>query len=269
MVRIAGNSICFREVVDHHFEICESLDVLAKAAAHATYEESFSSVWSSELKGYDKLLIRLGIPQPVAPCEFKQKVVKSRLMDLENPCSFRPLLAKRLGFYFDHCVVEKHVDSVVQRCLNIHDRVGHRFIASHLRAVTNHWVSSSRFGLKRAACHFCREHSPDRNDRVQHSLTCDVFIDLFCKFYKLNFFRPRLPLVLMFVQDGNTCNDDLAKVIMYYTHLCFLAFNKSRNGESLSQGMFSHIVTKQIGASKFARWVHNNLKSKKDDFILQ
>ena len=88
-------------------------------------------------------------------------------------------------------------------------------------------------------------------------------------FYKLSNFRASLSCILLFVKDGIAINDTTSKVMLFYVHVCFLAFNRCRRGDKISVELVSHLLKKQVASSKFARWIYGRLKAEKDDFLLQ
>ena len=133
-------------------------------------------------------------------------------------------------------------------------------IANHFRTVSNHWVSSSRFGFARQACHFCQALDHQSNDRIHHSLSCPIFIQAFISFHGLHYNAFNLRRVLAFHQDSRPLSLYASRLSYYFVHLCFLAFNRCRHGDIFCDSLFKHLVKNEIRRSKFCRSVFFKLK---------
>ena len=126
-------------------------------------------------------------------------------------------------------------------------------ITTHLRTVTNHWCSFSRFGRARKACWFCGILSDNINDRVQHTIKCKSFSDFFLQTHRLQYNLLDLETLLRFRHCGHPLSRHGCHIVMYYILIAFRVFNSCRHGSICSKRLVVH-ATRQIVATSSPIW---------------
>ena len=255
-VRAAASSP-IQKTIRHLQGIHNGTDISLSSAGRHPLHNSFLFDWHTGLNTYTSTLSG---PRPLEPRLFKQKVISKHKSSSLPKYDFTPLIAKRLRIYFenDEChFLALHIKQIYSASPK---HIEPMCIANHFRTVTNHWVSSSRFGFARQACHFCQILDYQSNDRIHHSLSCPIFIQAFISFHGLHYNAFNLRRVLAFHQDSRPLSLYASRLSYYFVHLCFLAFNRCRHGDTFCESLFKHLVKNEIRRSKFCRSVFFKLK---------
>ena len=142
----------------------------------------------------------------------------------------------RLCKYFEKGSFEHHVEGLLKLYRNSIPILGFAAVLSHIRALCNHWCTSSRFGRHPTHCHFGCGHN---TDRISHTICCLKFWQLFAGVCKVCDFVMEedsvlLPSILAPVDHT------LAHFILLGSHICFLCFNHCRYHGSLNARSVAH-----------------------------
>ena len=183
---------------------------------------------------------------PVEANTFRHKAVTKHMRSIQPHFDFKALLLKRLAFFFhDDCSPDD-----VNRIVNFYGiackKLGPKFVTTHLRTITNHWCSASRFGLPRQACVFCLSKNDDCNDRIFHSLSCPVIQSAFAKHHSLVFFDIQVRDCLLLIDGMISASESRVFHYMYFVIVVFHVYNACRKGTVFSDRLLTFSIKKIV-----------------------
>ena len=85
---------------------------------------------------------------------FSQKEAYNMIYDHLNDFSLEQYLTRKLQMRLDECVASPIVNSLIMRYKASSRRFGYAVVFSHIRAICNHWCTSTRFGKEIRPCLF-------------------------------------------------------------------------------------------------------------------
>ena len=236
---------------DHNILLDNSEDVVLIALGRQHLKSSFFSLWDISTKCYIDMFDCEA--RPWVPSLFEQKNVIEKMRNSRSRYCFKGLIVKRLKRF----VVSDDFDWRADRIISIYRcksaSIGPRFVMNHLKTITNHWCSSSRFGKLRKPCWFCGKMDSESNDRMVHSFVCPTFRSVFCKIHSNCTDRFTLMSVFCFRYQGIALDNRGIDLILYYTLLVFRAYNSCRRGTRFSERSLTSIC-KQVVTQSAAAW---------------
>ena len=108
---------------------------------------------------------------------------------------------------------------------------------THIRTISNHWCTRSRFGAQSRGCLFACSHE---TDSIKHTCICASYWNAFFRVARI----PNIPIsiekVILFSHDSAPINDDDFRSVLIGLHICFLCFNSCRHGQEFSDRLIQH-----------------------------
>ena len=147
------------------------------------------------------------------------------------------LLNIRLSRYLSEGSFELYINPILENYRNASARYGFALPLTHLRAISNHWCTASRFGNKFHECQFgCGYHT----DQLAHTISCSKFWNLFFAITGVSLNDITLKDILVF--DGPTCclGEEFVFYLMLGCNICFLCLNHCRYHGNLSKRVVVH-----------------------------
>ena len=207
---------------------------------------------------YRRYLQEFGVPasERISQAD-AYKMLASRIPSFD----FHKLFLARMGRHFDKDLITRCSPHVLRVYKQSNGVLGFAPLLSHLRAVTNHWCTYSRFGVKTRqclfGCGFC-------SDRVSHTVRCEKFWEIFCGI--LGFPSPGFDLAAIFLFDSEWIAHDIDKCngVLLGLHTCFLCFHACKHGQTLNRRLVLHklhgFTRSHANAIKFMRRTRRKLR---------
>ncbi len=248
----------FYEEFGRHRDLLKSNDITIAAAAGINFKNSFLKHWNDASVSYIDTIMPCN--NLFNPSLFSQRRVYKNSRSRATPYNFNELICKRLSFFLDGTF--SHVDA--ERIVGIYKRkalsLGPNFVSTHFRTLTNHWCSRSRFGCVRIPCWFCKKIDHSSNDRVQHSITCPVFKEVFISLHNLCYSFFDLYSLLIFMHDGESLSDNATDIMLFYNIVSFQTYNRCRNGADFSVRLVRNVIKNIVTKSSKAWCLHYRIK---------
>ena len=166
-----------------------------------------------------------------------QSVAYKKLLERAIPFDFGLLFCKTLSRHFENESLNNHVPQIFACYRKSISKIGFAPLMTHLRAVTNHWCTSSRFGVKKRPCLFgCGFES----DRISHTVCCPLFWDIFCGLCGFANHDIDLTTILLLRSEGISGIHDHCNFLLLGIHICFLCYNACRYGLTISRRIVLH-----------------------------
>ena len=108
---------------------------------------------------------------------------------------------------------------------------------THIRTISNHWCTRSRFGAKNQGCLFSCGHE---TDSIKHTCICDSYWAAFFRVAHIGSFSINLEKVILFSEGPDPICESEFRSIIIGLHICFLCFNACRHGQRLSDRLVQH-----------------------------
>jgi len=108
---------------------------------------------------------------------------------------------------------------------------------THIRTISNHWCTRSRFGAKNRGCLFSCGHE---TDAIKHTCICGSFWETFFRVAHIPSFPVNLKKVILFSGASSPISDREFRALIIGLHICFLCFNACRHGQRLSDRLVQH-----------------------------
>ena len=99
---------------------------------------------------------------------------------------------------------------------------------------------------------FCGVLDPSCNDRVQHSLICPSFSQMFLQVHRLPYCHFNLSSTLLLELWGTPLADNGIRIMFYYVYVCFSVFNRCRHGATFNKRLMIHAIKSMVTNSTFA-----------------
>ena len=128
---------------------------------------------------------------------------------------------------------------------------------THIRTISNHWCTRSRFGAKFKGCIF---GCGGETDAIRHSCACPTFWE---SFFRTACFVPFLitpEKVLVLSEDGNPISDSHAHMIFICLHTCFLCYHACRHGHNFCDRLIQHHLSHFLRQHSRVSTLYLNLK---------
>ena len=109
-------------------------------------------------------------------------------------------------------------------------------VLPHLGLLLNQWCTSSRFGLPKSPCPFCRFN---RHDTIDHLATCSVFTTTFRSITRIRS-TPDFGNIVFFITLPEALVQDDAIVIFLYVYIVYQCFNSCHKGHMFSRRLVLH-----------------------------
>ena len=167
---------------------------------------------------------------------FSQKKIYQKLSSRETPFNFHSFVSLKANRILSvspcEVVVKKVVDSY-----SFASSKSFSLTFTHIRTISNHWCTRSRFGAKNRGCLFgCGNIS----DNIKHTCCCPSFWDAFFSVSNICAFPVNLENVVTFSNDSIPLNETQIKSILIGLHIAFLCFHDCRHGKAFSQRLVQH-----------------------------
>ena len=108
---------------------------------------------------------------------------------------------------------------------------------THIRTISNHWCTRSRFGAKCRGCLFSCSHE---TDSIKHTCICASYWSAFFRVARIPSISISIEKVLLFSHDSIPISHCDFHSILIGLHICFLCFNSCRHGQDFSDRMNQH-----------------------------
>ncbi len=241
-----------------HKNLIGTNDVTVAAAAGLNLKDSFFKFWNDASVSYvDALDPNNNLFNPSL---FSQRRVFKFNRSRAMPFNFADLICRRLSFFLDGTFFPRDAERIVGIYRRKAVSLGPNFVSTHFRTITNHWCARSRFGCARIPCWFCRKLDHNTNDRVQHSLNCPVFKEVFLSLHKLSFSFFDLYSLLIFKHAGESLSDNAIDIMLFFNLVSFQTYNRCRNGSDFSVRLVRNVIKNIISKSSNAWSLHSRIK---------
>ena len=168
--------------------------------------------------------------------DFSQQKVYKKLWGQRTPFCFKGFVSLKAKRILGEAPNDSQINKVI---------AGYVFASSksfaltftHIRAISNHWCTRSRFGSKFKGCVFS---CGNETDNIKHTCVCGNFWSSFFKVADITPFPISLERIVVFSHNSILINDNEIYTILIGLHICFLCFNACRHGKSLSDRLIQH-----------------------------
>ena len=167
---------------------------------------------------------------------FSQKKVYSRLWNLRTPFCFKGFLAIKTTRILGYTPSDTQISNIISAYLFASSK-SFAITFSHIRTISNHWCTKSRFQCKNKGCVFS---CGNITDNIKHTCICASFWSAFFKVSGIPPFPISLEKVAIFSQDSSLICDSELHTILIGLHICFLCFNACKHGKFLSERLIQH-----------------------------
>ena len=184
---------------------------------------------------------------------FSQKKVYKQLQANATPFCFRSFVSLKAGRILGYTPDEAPVTKVIET-YKFASSKSYALTFTHIRTISNHWCTRSRFGAKHQGCAFACGHE---TDAIKHSCVCPAFWETFFHVSKIPSFCISLENIMTFSHNSIPIPDFEVKSIVLGLHICFLCFHSCIHGKELSERLLqfhlSHFMRQHYEASLVLR----------------
>ena len=108
---------------------------------------------------------------------------------------------------------------------------------THIRSISNHWCTRSRFGAQSQGCLFSCGHD---TDSIKHTCICSSYWSAFFRVARIPIISINIEKVIVFSHNSTPICHSEFRSILIGLHICFLCFNSCRHGQKFSDRMVQH-----------------------------
>ena len=165
-----------------------------------------------------------------------QHKVYKEISKQRSPFCFKGFISMKASRILNEAPSDRQISNVISGYLFASDK-SFALTFTHIRAISNHWCTRSRFGAKNQGCIFICGHE---TDAIRHTCVCKKYWDAFFRVSRIAPFTIDLKKIMIFSDGSNSvCNYELHSIFIGL-HICFLCFNSCRHGHSLSDRLIQH-----------------------------
>ena len=188
-------------------------------------------------------------------CVFSQKKVYQELWAKRTPFCFKAFIALKASRILGEAPNDLLIDKIIAGYIFASSK-SYALTFTHIRAISNHWCTKSRFGAKNKGCVF---QCGNETDNIKHTCVCAKFWSSFFEVSKISPFLISLEKIATFSQHSTPISDTELHTILIGLHICLLCFNACRHGkifnERLVQHHLSHFMRQHQQTSAMLRGV--------------
>ena len=192
-------------------------------------------------------------------CVFSQKKVYQKLQAQKTPFCFRGFVSLKAFRILGYTPSDSAISKVIE-AYTFGSSKSYALTFTHIRTISNHWCTRSRFGAKNKGCAFGCGHI---SDNIMHSCICSRFWDSFFSVSAILPISITLEEVATFSLQSVPIPDSQLQTILIGLHICFLCFHACRHGKEFSprlvQHHLSHFMRKHYKASVVLRGLQLNV----------
>ena len=200
----------------------------------------------------------IGINPLNAGEHISQRTIYNKVASQSAPFSFESFVSLKATRILGSVPCEWQVNCVVSR-LRFASLKSAALTFTHIRTISNHWCTRSRFGAKNLGCLFSCGHE---TDAIKHTCICNSFWQAFFRVARIPPFLITLNRVTLFSDDLCPMDDHEFRSLIIGLHICFLCFNSCRHGQSLSDRLVEHHLSHFMRRHHLASAMLSNLQLK-------
>ena len=167
---------------------------------------------------------------------FSQKKVYNKLWGQRSPFCFKAFVSLKVHRILGTISSDSQLNRIIAAYL-FSSSISFALTFTHIRTISNHWCTKSRFQCKNQACAFACGH---QTDNIRHSCACASFWAAFFRVACIAPFSISLSKIIVFCEDSVPINDHELHTILIGLHTCFLCFNACRHGMAFSDRLVQH-----------------------------
>jgi hypothetical protein len=168
-----------------------------------------------------------------------QSKIYKKVSGQQPPFCFRAFVSLKAHRMLGSAPCESQISNVISRYLFSSSK-SFAFTFTHVRTISNHWCTRSRFGAIQRGCVFSCGHE---TDSLKHTCICATYWAAFFRVARIPPFTMNIEKIILFSNDSIPICEVEFRSIIIGLHIGFLCFNACRHGQHFSDRLVQHHIS--------------------------